>query len=157
MTIKILKARESHIPDLLEVWKEFMDFHAAIRPHFTRSAEGHLVFAKHLRECMGSPESCVFVADDGEKVIGYTLLHLKKPPPVYDDAVYGFISDMAVKSEYRRHGVGEKLLKRAMTWFKSKGARRVEMAVVVGNSVGYPFWRKQGFEEFISHMFKEID
>jgi len=156
MTVRILKLRYEHIPGLIEVWKEFMDYHARIHPHFMRAEQGHIAFEKHARENMKSRDYAVFVALDGEKVIGYTLLQTRKPPPVYDEATFGFLSDIAVKEEYRRQGVGERLLKRALRWFKDRGIKWIELSVVYGNPSGYPFWKKQGFKPLMHRMYFEL-
>lgn len=154
--ISIVRLRESHIPSLLELWKEFMDFHSDINPYFIRGAKGHRAFEKHVREIMSLQGGEIFVAMDGERVVGYALLQLIKPPPVYDCGEYGFISDMAVASGYRRQGVGEKLLQRSMAWFQSKKVHTVELGVITGNEVGQSFWKKQGFAELMVRMSKDI-
>ncbi len=154
--IRILKLREEHLPGLIEVWKEFMDFHSDINPHFRRGKTGDVAFRKYLRDIMTSPETVVFVAVDGKKMVGYALLQIRTPPPVYDTATFGLLSDMAVAGEYRRQGIGEKLLKRSLAWFRSKGVTWIELSVITGNEVGGSFWAKHGFKELMRRLYLEM-
>jgi ribosomal protein S18 acetylase RimI-like enzyme len=43
-----------------------------------------------------------------------------------------------------------------MDWFRSRGLSRVELRVAAGNQVGSAFWRKQGFEEFTTTLYREL-
>ena len=154
--IQITQLRKEHLPGLIQVWKEFMDFHAAIHPHFRRGKMGHVAFRKHLLDIMNTPGATIFVALDGKRVVGYTLLEVRQPPPVYNLPISGILSDMAVASEYRRRGIGEKMLAKALEWFRSKGVHWVELSVVTDNIIGNSFWNKQGFRELMKRMYLEI-
>ena len=81
--IKILKARKSHIPEIVELWKEFMDFHKDINPYFTRSARGHKKFEEFISRSIGSRRQQLFIALDNKEVVGYAFVLIIKYPPVF--------------------------------------------------------------------------
>lgn len=147
--MKVVPATDSHIPEMVEIWKEFMDFHADIDPFFKRREDAHKNFDKFVRDCIESEESQVFVALDGDKLLGYSISMISKYPPVFHYEKYGLIQDMAVRAEHRGSGVGEAMLKETFNWFKSMGVERIELRVIPGNRIGYNFWEKHGFRDYI--------
>ena len=104
--MEIVTATESHIPEIVELWKEFMDFHKDIDPLWSRGKNGHTNWEKLLRGVMGSENALVLVALDKGHVVGYSISEKSKYPPYHEREIYGFIDDMAVKSNYRRKGIG---------------------------------------------------
>lgn len=155
--IEIVKAEERHFSELSEVWKEFMDFHNRIDPYLMRKEDGHIIFINYIRELVAKPEeNLLLVALDGGHVVGYSLSTVAKRAPVFEQQVYGLISDMAVAGSHRRKGVGEKMLAEIFEWFRGKGIKRVELSVVHGNPVGGHFWKKQGFKDYLRRVYRDI-
>jgi len=156
MKLKILPAEEKHIPDIIDTWIEFIDYHAAIDPLFKRSEYGHENFGSFVKELIDDESSSVFVAIMDRKVVGYSIVRLSLYPPVFVKQQFGEILDMAVRENYRRFGVGEKLLKVDIDWFKERGIDSVELRVLCENTIGVNFWRKNGFKEHMYKMEKAI-
>ena len=146
--VKIVPASDSHIPEMIEIWIEFIDYHREIDPFFSRRDDGASNFGNHLKDLIKSDKVQVLVALDGDQVVGYSIAQTDEYPPAYQTKVYGFISDMAVKSDYRRKGIGRRLLSRIHKWFDSQGIGRIELHVVAGNRIGYTFWKKHGFQDY---------
>ncbi|MFC1953482.1 hypothetical protein ACFLWR_05065 [Chloroflexota bacterium] len=44
--LEITTASEKHIPEIVELWKEFMDFNAEIDPYDTRGKDSHTQMEK---------------------------------------------------------------------------------------------------------------
>ncbi len=153
---RITKARKSHVPGIVELWKEFMDYHAAMDPFFTRSTGGHKKFKDFISKSFGSGKTQLFVALDGNNIIGFSYAHIMKYPPVFSIAKFGFISDMAITKKYRRHGIGRRLLAETMTWLKKTGVKRVELTVAAKNRIGCSFWEKAGFKEYMKREYIEL-
>ena len=61
--------------------------------------------------------------------------------------VVGAIHELVVLPEYRGMGVGKKLLKRAIQYFKERGLDTVELWVGDKNSWALEFYKKHGFVE----------
>jgi ribosomal protein S18 acetylase RimI-like enzyme len=151
--MRILPAAESHIPEIVEIWKEFMDYHSDIDPYFARNEEGHSKFEEWLKELMKSDTALVLVALDRGMVLAYSLSQINQRPPLFDKVDYGYIYDLAVKSEYRRKGIGEKMVDEILGWFKSRWIDRIELMVLSKNHAAFSFWNKQGFEVFLNRMY----
>jgi ribosomal protein S18 acetylase RimI-like enzyme len=154
--VHILRASESHIPAIVKLWKEFIDFHKDIDPFYTISKEGPARFAEYIREHLEKDDSLILVGLLGDDVVSYSIARVLKRPPVFDGGEYGDIVDLAVTSALRRKGIGEQMLDFMLEWFRSRGLSRVELRVAAGNQIGNTFWRKQGFQEFTSTLYREF-
>jgi ribosomal protein S18 acetylase RimI-like enzyme len=145
--VTIIPAEDSHVPEIVELWQEFIDFHKDIDPFCTRREDGHINFEEFVRSLIESENSHVLVALDDDSVVAYSICQVEKYPPVLRQEEYGFISDMAVKATHRRRGIGELLLTQMFDWFESRNLDRIELHVVHGNKVGYSFWTKHEFKD----------
>jgi len=155
--MEIITATEKHIPEIVELWKEFMDFHKDIDPRFPMRKDAHLEWEKHLRELMKSEDTQVLVVLDKNQAVGYSVSQINKYAPLWECETYGMIDTLAVKSNYRRKGIGEQMLVKIMEWFKMYNVDRVELSVAARNQVGYHFWRKHGFRDYIHRLYLDIE
>jgi ribosomal protein S18 acetylase RimI-like enzyme len=153
--MQITVAEDSHVPGIVEVWKELMDFHRDIDPHWTRSENGHTNWENFLREMMKSEDAQVLVAVDKGHVVGYSISEIGKYQPIIQRETRGVINDMAVISDYRRKGIGEEMLSRIRQWFDSRNIDRIELSVAARNQIGYSFWKKHGFQDYMHRLYLE--
>lgn len=153
MEVKIAVATDSHVPEIVEVWKEFMDFHKDVDPRFPMRKDAHLNFEKHLRELMESEDNLILVALDKNQVVGFSTSRIAKYTPVWERETYGYVDTMAVTSDYRRKGIGERMLAKILEWFESRNIDRIELSVAARNQIGYSFWRKHGFKDYTHHLY----
>lgn len=154
--ISIVEAKKAHLPEIIEIWKEFMDFHKDIDPFFARNKDAHHKVKQYLRKSIRSKKSKVLVALSEREVVAYSLSRIAEYPPVFEHTTFGYIADLAVKQEFQKQGIGEGLLIEIKKWFAEQGVERVELEVASENKIGNSFWKKQGFREYKSVMFLEI-
>lgn len=83
-----------------------------------------------------NPTSC-FVAIDGSKVVGIIMAG--------HDGRRGYIYHMVVSLEYRRCGIGKKLLDLAMEALEKEGIHKAALVVFDRNELGNAFWENAGF------------
>lgn len=79
-----------------------------------------------------------YVAEENGRIIGYVISSVKGGK--------GTIISIAVIPEFRRKGIGSKLMKESLN-FLSKKVDHVELQVKVSNIEAISFYRKLGFEE----------
>jgi ribosomal protein S18 acetylase RimI-like enzyme len=151
--MEILKAQELHIPGIVEVWEEFAHFHEPFDPRFPMKDDVSSGYEVHLREDMAKETTRVLVALDKEKVVGYVMALIKKTDPAWQRERSGYIEEMAVTANYRRRGIGEKLLKQIIDWFKEEKLDYIELSVAAKNKVGYSFWKKHGFKDYLHILY----
>ena len=96
---------------------------------------------------LSNNESLIFVAlaDDKSKPIGFTQLY-----PNYSSvrAIKNWtLNDLYVDSNYRKQGIGEKLIKTAMEFAKNDNANFVELSTAVDNYSAQSVYEKIGFKK----------
>lgn len=155
--VKIVKAEECHIPGIMKLWEEFMDYSARIDAVFTiRPGASKVIKQNFLRPFMKSKNHLVLVALDGEKVVGYSLSQKVDTPILKKYTMIGSIHDLFITNNHRRKGIGEKMYKEILKWFHSQGIVRIELQVIVKNQAAISFWEKHGYKEIQHTLFKQI-
>lgn len=155
--MEIVRAAEHHVPGIIELWKEFIDYHKEIEPVYARTADGVEKFEEYLKKLMVSDDLQVLVALNRGEVVAYSIAQISKRPPMVLQTEFGFISDLGVRSDYRRRGLGEKVLSRIIEWFESRRVKRIELLVLSQNHAAVSFWKKHGFETFVNRMFLSVE
>jgi len=153
-SIDILPAQDVHIPEIIKIWKEFMDFHKDIDLFFARSADGHIHQEKHIRDLVQSEDAQILVAVHSGEVVAYSISEIHMRPPVFRNRTFGAISDLAVKSAYRRKEIGGKMLEKILEWFDSRDIHRIEVRVASENQIGCNFWKKHGFQDYMHSLYQ---
>lgn len=153
---KIINAEEKHIPDICNLWWEFICFHTDIEPLFAPLDNAAADFEKEfLRKEMKSEKSLVQIALDGERVIGYSISDLQDIPGSKIGRC-GYINHLHVDKDYRRQGIGEKMYEEIIKWFHEKGIKVVELQLTAKNEVACSFWRKLGYKDLQHTWYREI-
>ncbi|MCX6665587.1 MAG: GNAT family N-acetyltransferase [Euryarchaeota archaeon] len=153
--MNVTAARDEHIPQIVELWKDLMDLHKKFDPFFSRRADGDIRFTEFVKKSISSMDEHVVVAIEEGRMVGYCLGSIATHPPVFLVEKYGYIFDMMVDPLYRRQHVGTELVNAMILWFSSHGIQRFELNVAVKNKHGKRFWKKQGFREYMRVMYLE--
>jgi len=151
--MEIMIVQECHIPEIVKLWEEFSRFHEPFDPRFPMVDNARSGYETHLRESLVAEDTRVLVALDEGRVVGYVMAMIRKSAPVWKRKRYGYIEEMAVTASSRRHGVGSLLLKVVLDWFKSENLDMIELSVAAKNKVGYSFWKKHGFKDYLHHLY----
>jgi ribosomal protein S18 acetylase RimI-like enzyme len=154
--ITIEVADRKHLPQILQLWQELMDYHAQLDPLFETRKDGAENWRQYLHGLMRTKDARIFIAIEDDEVIGYSPCRIASHPPVLKQENYGLIMDMAVKKKHRRRSVGTMMLEAIYNWVRSIGLDRIELQVVPKNEIGYSFWQKHGFTDYLHSLYKEI-
>ncbi len=122
--VDIRTVRDELVKEICEIERE--SFSAPYPPY---------IFASMAKE---TPETFL-VAVFKQNTVGYVLASSRK-----DD---GRILSIAVKKDFRRKGVGSKLMTGLIEVLYRKGVRRVDLEVRASNHIAQEFYRKLGFQE----------
>jgi ribosomal protein S18 acetylase RimI-like enzyme len=152
----IRKALTCDVPQIVELWKELMDFNKQYDEHWSRLETGHENFGDFINSHIADEAFCVLVAEADKDIVGYCLSEIQKcDPHILKIQEYGHISNIAVTKDYRRKEIGEDLLQKTVDWFSKKGIHRIEVCVGIGNKSARKFWTKMGFTVFVENRFLE--
>jgi ribosomal protein S18 acetylase RimI-like enzyme len=150
----IRKASTCDVPQIVELWKELMDFNKQYDEHWSRLETGHKNFGDFINSHIADEAFCVLVAEADKDIVGYCLSEIQKcDPQILKIQEYGHISNITVTRNFQRKGIGESLLRKTMDWFSKKGVHRIEVCVGIGNKSARKFWTKMGFTVFVETMF----
>ena len=75
---------------------------------------------------------------DADRYVGYCLASLSPEQR-------GEIESIFIEAAYRRHGIGDTLMRRALQWLDAGGAKIKVLGVAVGNEEVLSFYRRYGF------------
>jgi GNAT superfamily N-acetyltransferase len=93
-----------------------------------------------------SPWRC-WVLDDGKQLLGHVCVQLfeKIPNPVNDEPeLHAYVTNFYVVPEMRSHGLGKRLLNKAVSWCRARGTDAVILWATPGSKTLY---RRCGFIE----------
>jgi GNAT superfamily N-acetyltransferase len=148
--IEIRNATKEDLDEIVELWKEFMDFHR------DKDRDGHKKFKDFLSENLDDPDWLVMVAIEADRPVGYLMATVLEYPPVFETKRHGFVQDVAVTEVARRHGVASALFEWAERWFRQRGLTRIELNVAACNEISQSFWKRMGFKDSIHRWAKDI-
>jgi ribosomal protein S18 acetylase RimI-like enzyme len=96
-----------------------------------------------IRERLHNNESIIYVAMDGDNPVGFTQLY-----PKYSSvrAVKNWIlNDLFVDAEYRKQGIGAKLINQAAKFAKTTGSQFIQLETAVDNYTAQNLYEGLGF------------
>lgn len=81
-----------------------------------------------------SPWSC-WVLDDGQRLLGHICVQLfeKVPNPVNEPELHAYITNFYVVPEMRSHGLGQRLLNKALLWCRARGTDAIILWATPGS------------------------
>jgi GNAT superfamily N-acetyltransferase len=81
-----------------------------------------------------SPWSC-WVLDDGQRLLGHVCVQLfeKVPNPVNEPELHAYITNFYVVPEMRSHGLGKRLLNKALSWSRAQGTDSIILWATPGS------------------------
>ena len=154
--MKIVIAKESHIPEIISLWEEFARFHEPLDPRYPMKDDARVGYEIHLREEIDANNTRVLVVLDDDRVVGYVMAKIKKIGEAWKREKYGYIEEMAVTADSRRHGIGSRLLEEILDWFKSEDIEMIEVSVAAKNIIGNSFWNKHGFKVHLHRLYLKL-
>lgn len=125
----------------------------AYRQFYKQPSDFNAVRA-YLKERLANDECVVFMAFEGQKALGFTLLY-----PHFTTVALGHVwllNDLFTLPEARRKGVGEALLEQAAAFAKADGAKRIWLRTAVDNFTAQALYEKIGYkrdEQFYRYDF----
>ncbi len=116
-------------------------------------AEIHRLVAAMLRD----PDAALFVCETAERAIaGFVAVRVDRAPPILVEIERAEITDLMVREDERRGGIGKALVDRALRWVRDRGLDRCEVRVASLNPEGQGFWRALGFGDLMDVLQKRL-
>ena len=151
----IREAVPDDVPDLKELWTEFMNYHSDLDSDYTLSDDALTNWAEYLDAKFDDSLAKIFVAVEDEIVVGYVGAMIRMYPPVWTITRYGYIEEIAVTKNFRRKGTASRLLAAAQKWLLSEGISRIKVNIDSANESSQGFFRSQGFLDNTETLIKK--
>jgi ribosomal protein S18 acetylase RimI-like enzyme len=121
--------------------------------------EGKKFLKQKVEDDLADSSILVLLAEADGEIIGYVQGEVTRRSD-YVPRTVGQVSLMYVVKQFRRKGVGRRLVKELCEFFDSNKAEDLTVRYIVGNKEAEGLWRKLGFEPIIttsSTSPKELD
>ena len=95
---------------------------------------------------------CLFVAEDNGELVGFLAGRIRSLPQYFGGDQVGFISEVFVQDSHRSHGIGRRLVAKAVSWFNDQNITRLELQVITRNEGARRLYRQLGWVEELVQM-----
>jgi ribosomal protein S18 acetylase RimI-like enzyme len=137
-----------------ELWLEMVIYHQQFDAVMFRASEnGAEYYQRSVLSRLPDPQTRVLVSEVDGKVVGYVLwMIVNITPEMFVPIRSGFLADICVTANYRRHGIGRELVERLVLWFQSQEIPYFEWHVSEKNQNAVRFWKSIGGETTMLRM-----
>jgi GNAT superfamily N-acetyltransferase len=94
-----------------------------------------------LDEAIVSPQSSIFLAEDGDALVGFCTAYLELNSVRFGQRCW--VEDLAVDPERRSEGIGAALLDAAKSWARGAGATHLELDSALDRTDAHRFYDRE--------------
>lgn len=154
MSLLIRDAQQGDVPAILALWEALIEAHRALEPAlYALAPNARETYAAFLRRLRTDRDGIVLLATADAAPVGYLAGGAGRRAPVYAVRDVGMIFDLSVAPGRRREGVGEALVRAALTRFRARGLAYAQVNFAPENPSASAFWPKLGFETFLREAY----
>jgi ribosomal protein S18 acetylase RimI-like enzyme len=147
--LTIRRAASSDVEKIVELGLLFQEHAERSNPSIWRiTEEGKKLIKQKVETDLTDSNVVVLLAEVGGEIIGYVRGEVTSRIDHMPRTV-GQVSLMYVLKQFRRRGVGRRLMKELCKFFNSNKAENLTVRYILGNKEAESFWRKLGFESII--------
>lgn len=151
----IRRAGPGDLDDLVELWLAVARHHAELDPSFALRPDARAEARRLLSRELDDPDAAAWLAG-GDPPAGFCIARVDHAPPIHEETRRAEVTDLGVRPEVRRRGLGRALAEAAVGWARERGVARLEVRVAVANPEGQAFWRAVGFGEFVDVLHRRL-
>lgn len=132
--------------------KEELKYSGTIKP-IDKNKE---IYFSYLKKDLKHKNRSIFMVLENKKVIGMILAQSFKPLPISKFQKKGYISNLYILKDYRKKGIGKKLVNYVLKWLKEKKVGHITLEIHVKNAPALKLYRKMGFKDYTMKLSKKI-
>ena len=150
MKIKIIPANKSDFEVIQELnqklfKREFEKFDSTLDIEWPFSDDG----VKYFRRALSGDDFLTLKAvDDKGKIVGYLIGKLTTINSSRRLNRRAILDNMFVRKEWRKSGIGGKLVEEFLKWAKNKKVDNIRVTAFAGNKEAINFYKQRGFKEY---------
>jgi len=155
--IRIVKAGPERIPDLEPLWKALHAHHRSVDPRIPgvpmRGVDDTWPRRRaEYEEWLAEPDAFVLIAEDGDRPVGYALVHPKPADDGWETGGrFAELETLCLLPEARGEGLGKRMMDAVYAELRGLGIRALEIGVLATNEGAARFYEREGFRPWIVH------
>lgn len=102
---------------------------------------------EEITQLLEDSETEIFVAENDGELVGFVEASLRKYADGCESSPVGYLEGWYVRPEYRKHGVGRKLVEAVEDWAREMGCTEMASDTELHNLLSQQAHAKLGFEE----------
>ena len=144
--------------DLLNLSKDFFyEYENNDKEFFKIDSINEMDIKNYFQRFISNENNMAYVVMYEEKIIGYITLVINNQPDFWKIKKVGSISGLMVDKNFRKNGIGTKLVKTGIEYFKQKNIKYYTVFTSVNNINGILMYKKCGFEELQTILYGKIE
>jgi ribosomal protein S18 acetylase RimI-like enzyme len=155
----IRRATAADAPSLGRLGALLVQQHHAFDPRRFLAASSRTPdqYAAFLGSQLDDPDAVVVVAEQEERVIGYTFAAMEGYDYKSLRGPAGLLHDILVDPRDRGRGIGRRLLEETMSMLHALGARQIVLSTAERNEAAQRLFARMGFRPTMIEMTRELD
>ena len=152
-------ARFEDMEGILNLWREMMAHHETGDGRIKLAPGAEAAYRAYAGYHLSNSDSLVLAATPAEQpqwVMGFALVAISRNLPMFVPSRYGYLSDLAVDTNWRRQGVGGALVERVAAWLREREITTIQLQYYDFNAAGEAFWEAMGFKPFYTRMWRAL-
>lgn len=141
-TVVYTSGGEEVLDKAQELWEKLNQLHATSSPDFEGYYSGQTWKQRRGEISRGSRKAGIRVelayAGSDRRLVGFCIAFVTKENEGELDSIY-------VEEEFRKSGMGDRLMIAALNWFRYQGVYNIRIAVATGNESVIQFYERHGF------------
>lgn len=152
--LAIRRAEGADLVDVTALWTALLRYHAELDPALRLRPGTETEIRKLVRGSFADRDVAVFLgfaapSQSPACASGLCVVQVDRAPAILEEPRCGKISELYVREEARRRGLGTALAQAALAHAREQDVRRLEVRVSTRNLEGQSFWRALGFRDFM--------
>ena len=137
---------------------ELQEYERNLEPALPPGEEMADAYLSHRLGQITGESGRLFVAEVDGAVVGFVGVRSRVPPgePDEDPAPYAYVTDLLVRRDHRRRGIGRALLDHAEHHAREAGARTIRIGVLANNQIARRLYREMGFADYHVQLVKRL-
>jgi len=157
--MEIREATQKDFPKLNKLFKQIDGIHSEKHPELFKKPIDNVRSNEFISNLINNDKARLIVTTVKDEVVGLAIGYIESSPdfPLFVKREWLLISIIAVDNDYKRQGIGKKLLDKLYDWAKANNITDVELTVFAFNESAIKFYKKNGFTNIKHKMYRQID
>ena len=138
------------------LWVQSAEEHTLYDDVYATSPDAEKIMRRFLADLYSNSHSCLFVAEEGGKVVGFLAGELREGSPAFEPKTWAVVEDVYVLPDYRSQGIGSLLFEEFQNWANEKDTDGISLQVAIKNVRARKFYENLGLREVSVYQVKDF-